>query len=255
MTKRILCYAFLIISPLFLKAQNGGKSFLLVPFDQKMYNNQESTDMVKRSGLNYEDVLRYFQRGLDSSIVSTLRDSMKVVDMLNGFTQSVSSDLELIHGASIYYMTDRPNMITKNKKKNGLFQNSNTPTPSSKKAVNKNMRNGEIVNTHEDLSTKFMTVKFEDVALINKMTVKYGVSYMVFITEFDITGDFSNPYTVSDRSYKRTATVHFAIFRSDGVFSNGDYVTVEFPAMESIPAKICAKFLPEIAKKIGRRIP
>jgi len=237
MTKRILCYAFLIISPLFLKAQNGGKSFLLVPFDQKMYNNQESTDMVKRSGLNYEDVLRYFQRGLDSSIVSTLRDSMKVVDMLNGFTQSVSSDLELIHGASIYYMTDRPNMITKNKKKNGLFQNSNTPTPSS------------------NLSTKFMTVKFEDVALINKMTVKYGVSYMVFITEFDITGDFSNPYTVSDRSYKRTATVHFAIFRSDGVFSNGDYVTVEFPAMESIPAKICAKFLPEIAKKIGRRIP
>jgi hypothetical protein len=237
-----------------MNAQSGNKSFLLVPFYQKMYNNQESTDMIKKSGLNYDDVLRYFQRGLDSSIVSTLRDSMKVVDMLNGFTQSVSSDLELIHGASIYFMTDRPNLITKNKKHNSLFKEDNTPTP-TKKAENKNVRNGEIVRTREDLSGKFMSVKFEDISLINKMTVKYQVSYLVFITEFDITGDFSNPYTVSDKSYKRTATIHFAIFRSDGTFVNGDYVTVDFPAMESIPAKICAKEFPEIAKKIGRRIP
>ena len=252
--KKICCYLFLILSPVLLNAQSGSKSFLLIPFNQKMYNNQESTDMIKRSGLNYDDVLRYFQRGLDSSIVGTLRDSMKVVDMLNGYTQSVSSDLELIHGASEYFMTERPNVVTKNKKKNGLFKESNTPAP-TKKAENKNMRNGEIATTREDLSTKFMSVKFEDIALINKMTVKYAVSNIVFITEFDITGDFSNPYIVSDKSYKRTATVHFAIFRSDGTFVNGDYVTVEFPAMESIPAKIYAKFMPEIAKKIGRRIP
>ena len=254
MSKRILIYVFLIVTPLLLQAQNGGKSFLLVPFYQRMYNNQESTDMVKKSGLNYDDVLRYFQRGLDSSIVSTLKDSMKVVDMLNGFTQTVSSDLELIHGASSYYMTDRPTMVTKNKKKNGLFQENNS-APSSKKAENKNIRNGEVTTQREDLSGKFMTVKFEDVALINKMTIKYGVSYVVFITEFDITGDFSNPYKVADKSYKRTATVHFAIFRSDGTFVNGDYVTTEFPAMESVPAKICAKYLSDIALKIGRRIP
>ena len=254
MTKRILIYAFLIVTPLLLQAQNGGKSFLLVPFYQRMYNNQESTDMVKKSGLNYDDVLRYFQRGLDSSIVSTLKDSMKVVDMLNGFTQTVSSDLELIHGASSYYMTDRPNLATKHKKKNGLFQENNA-APASKKADNKNIRNGEITTQREDLSGKFMNVKFEDVALINKMTVKYSVSYVVFITEFDITGDFSNPYKVADKSYKRTATVHFAIFRSDGTFVNGDYVTTEFPALESVPAKICAKYLSDIAVKIGRRIP
>jgi len=254
MIKRIILYLLLSVSTLLLHAQNGGKSFLLVPFYQKMYNNQESTDMVKHSGLNYDEVLRYFQRGLDSSIVSTLKDSMKVVDMLNGFTQNVSSDLELIHGASIYFMTERPNLVTKNKKKNGLFKDTESPTP-TKKVENRNIRNGEISTTREDLSSKFMSVKFEDIALINKMTVKYGVSYMVFITEFDITGDFSNPYTVADKSYKRTATVHFAIFRSDGEFVNGDYVTVEFPAMASIPAKICATYMPEIAKKIGRRIP
>ena len=252
--KRFFCYLIVLLFPIVMNAQSGNKSYLLVPFYQKMYNNQESTDMIKKSGLNYDDVLRYFQRGLDSSIVSTLRDSMKVIDMLNGFTQSVSSDLELIHGASIYFMTDRPNFITKNKKHNGLFKEDNTPTP-TKKTENKNMRNGEIVRTREDLSGKFMSVKFEDISLINKMTVKYAVSYLVFITEFDITGDFSNPYTVADKSYKRTATIHFAIFRSDGTFVNGDYVTVDFPAMESIPAKICAKEFPEIAKKIGRRIP
>jgi hypothetical protein len=254
MIKKVLGYLTLLLFPLVMNAQAGNKSFLLVPFYQKMYNNQESSDMVKRSGLNYDDVLRSFQRGLDSSIVSTLRDSMKVIDMLNGFTQSVSSDLELIHGASIYFMTDRPNLITKNKKQNGLFKESNTPTP-TKKAENKNIHNGEITRTHEDLSGKFMSVKFEDISLINKMTVKYGVSYLVFITEFDITGDFSNPYTVADKSYKRTATIHFAIFRSDGSFVNGDYVTVDFAAMESIPAKICAMHFPDIAKKIGRRIP
>jgi len=254
MIKKLLGFVVLSLLPFFLNAQNGNKSFLLVPFYQKMYNNQESSDMVKQSKLNYDEVLRYFQRGLDSCIVSTLRDSMKIVDMLNGFTQSVSSDLELIHGASIYSMTERPNLVSKNKKKNGLFSESNLPQP-NKKAENKNIHNGEITTTREDLSNKFMSVKFEDIALVNQMTVKYAVSYLVFITEFDITGDFSNPYTVSDKSYLRTAKVHFAIFRSDGTFVNGDYVTVDFPAMESIPAKICAKFLPEIAKKIGRRIP
>ena len=100
-----------------------------------------------------------------------------------------------------------------------------------------------------------MNVKFEDIALINTMTVKYGVSYIVFINEFDITGDFSDPYKVSDKSYNRTATVHYSIFRSDGQFIYGDYVTVDFPARESVAARICAEYLPEIAKKIGRRIP
>lgn len=245
----------LLLFPAFLKAQvNPEKSFLLVPFYQRMYSNQESTDMVKRSGLNYDDVLRYFQRGLDSCIVGTLKDSIQVVDMLNGYTQSISSDLELIHGASIYYMTERPNIVTKNKKKNGLFKQLNTPAP-EKKVANKNIRNGEITTVNDDLSTKFMNVKFEDVALINKMTVKYGVKYLVFITEFDITGDFSNPYTVADKSYKRSMKVHFAIFRSDGQFVNGDYVTSDFPAMESIPARICSNFMTDIAKFIGRRLP
>lgn len=252
--KKVICYLILFVSPILLNAQEVSKSFLLVPFYQRMYNNQESTDMVKRSNLSYDDVLRYFQRGLDSAIVSTLSDSMKVVDMLNGFTQSISSDLELIHGASIYYMTDRPTLVTKNKKKNGLFKESNTPAP-AKKEENKNVRNGEITTSRDDLSGKFMNVKFEDIALINQMTMKYGVSYMVFLTEFDITGDFSNQYRVADKSYMRTATIHFAIFRSDGVFINGDYVKVDFPAMQSIPAKICKTYMPEIAKQIGRRIP
>jgi len=242
--KKILILSFCAFQIYVSFSQTNQKTILLVPFDHKFYNNEEATEMAKRSGFSYEQMKQSFQKGVDSTIVSVVQDSITVIDFFNGFTQNVSSDLELIHGAAMYQMENRPTFIKK--KKTSLFvdRSKSTETINTSTATD---TKGELQKTPTDVSNKFMSVKFEDVTLVNKMTMKYKAKYLVFITEFDLKADYA--------LNQRNITVHYAIFRSDGKFIYGDCERKSFPASENNPAKISAKYLPEIAILIARHIP
>ena len=228
------------------------KSVLLVPFNPNMYNNQACGDMIKQSGKSYDQVLLSLQNGLDSCIISACKDSLKIVSLLNNYAQNASGDLELIHGASDYYFTDRPNLVASKKNKN-LFSDLQKDKK-SKDSKSNNIEQGEINTKKEDLSNKFMNVRFQDIDFIHSMTTKYGVNYLVFITQFEILGDYSNPYKVGDNSYNNMIKVHYTIFKSDGLFKTGDYISASYPAKEASPGKICKNTLPEVARQISRQI-
>lgn len=243
---------FLLACVGFCQVNNGGNSVLLIPFNPRMYNNQQCEDMNKKTGMTYDQILFALQQGLDSCIVSSCKDSLRIVSLINSYVQSASGDLELVHGASDYFMTTRPSALS-NKKSKNMFSDFQT----KKKATDpreKTITNGELNTQREDLSNKFMSVKFQDPGFVNSITTKYAVKYLAFITQFEILGDYSNPYKTGDRSYNNTVKIHYAIFKSDGTFLTGDYVTTEYPAREVIPSRICKMFLPEVAKAIGRKI-
>lgn len=256
---------FLLIVPFTMTAQDfveletttssDKKTVLIIPFNSEMYQNKEGEFIGKASNMNYEQSVNYFKQSLDSALLKAMKDSCRAISLLNSYTQGISTDLIEVHTASNYYMSDRPAAL-ESKKSNELFNKFNF-----KKKKNKDLEEleqkhqGEVVSVREDLSKKFMNVRFSEKDVINNLTLKYGAKYLVFITEFDLVADYSNPYTVADKTYTRTIKVHYTIFSSEGKFIYGNYETVEFPASNDNISDICTNNLPIVVKKIARKIP
>lgn len=236
--KKFLLVLFTLFAANLVFAQ---KHILIIPFDTKMYNNQESEKICKYSGVSYDKSIEKIRTELDLHIYSALKDSMNVSSLLRTYTTDASTDMETVHSNAMYALCDKDDAdITKHKKFNG--QKSNIIA-------------GEIVSTTTDNSNKLVSVKLQDPQLFNDLIQSYQAQYVVYLTQFELLGDFSNPYTVADNSYQRTIKVHYVIFNSLGKFVSGDIATMNFSAKINDLDQICDQYLPVVAKQIAKRIP
>lgn len=229
-----------------------GSSVLIIPFSSNMYNNQESKFIVEKSGLEYEQTINYFKSSLDSSIFNALDDSCKVVSMLTGFIAGTTSDLEKLHGNAHYYLADIK--LLNSKEKDAMFMK-NDPNSNNVTERNKYIQNGEVVSVKTSSKNQYIAVKFDDQALVNAIAMKYGAKYLLFVNQFDILGDFSDPYKVAEKTYNRVIKVHYSLFTNTGTFLEGNVVEYTFPAYEDNIIAICNTNLPQIAKIIAKQIP
>ena len=111
----------------------GQKNILIIPFDAKMYNNQESKAICEYSGVSYDKSIEKIRTDLDMHIYSALKDSMNVSSMLRTYTTDASTDMEVVHDNSVYYQSDKVvDDIDKPSKKSGAPNSSIiTPPPDS----------------------------------------------------------------------------------------------------------------------------
>ena len=232
---------FVLLTLLSANLAFAQKNILIIPFDTKMYNNQESEKICKYSGVSYDKSIEKIRTELDLHIYSALKDSTNVSSLLRTYTTDASTDLETVHGNAMYALCDKEDAdINKHKKFTGQ---------------NPNLIAGEIVSTTTDNSNKLVSVKLQDKQLFSDLIQSYQAQYVVYLTQFELLGDFSNPYTVADNSYQRTIKVHYVIFNSLGKFVSGDIATMNFSAKVNDLDQICDQYLPVVAKQIARKIP
>jgi len=229
-----------------------GKSVLIVPFNYDLYNNQESEKMAEASDMEYEQMINYMRLSLDSAIVKSLKDSIKVTSLLSNYTAGVTSDIEYVHGHSIYYMMNKPLPVESDEKYSLFANKKNTSTESP---LNGTIQKGDIVSKVEDNSKKFLNVKFDDINLINNITTKHQTRYILFITEFDLYGSYSNAYPKVGGNFSRVIRVHYSIYENTGEFVYGDFALAAFPSIENNVPTVCSAYFPEIADKIVKKLP
>jgi len=232
----------------------AGRTTIVVPFNPQLYNNQDSRMMCEESKMSYGQLGNYIRTAFDSALTVYLKDSLNVVHLLENRTTGTASDIENLYSASKYQYTDRPEMLEDKSKYSMMraqLKKKKKPAQEQKNGV----QNGEVVSHKVDNSNRFMNVQFEDSDLIQSLILKYGAKYFLFITQFEILGDYSDPYKVAERRYTRTIKVHYSIFDAQGKFITGDFETSEFFAYENDIRKICATHFTPIVKKIARKIP
>ncbi|MFW5852350.1 MAG: hypothetical protein ACOCWB_09005 [Bacteroidota bacterium] len=231
------------------------KSVMLVPFDSKLFNNQESEVMLEDSDMTYEQSIQFFTTSLDEYLTRAVKDTMRIHSLLRTYTTDAYSDIDIVHQQSDYVLTERPQSISE-KKDLSAFQNAKSRFKKRKKlSPHIAPPDGEIVSDKEDNNNKFLSVKFVDSQVFIDLIQNYNVDYVVFITQFEILGDYSDPYAVAQQSYFRTIRVHYAIFDKSGKFVYGDYETNLFSASHNNISEVCSQNFPEIARKIMRRVP
>lgn len=233
-------FTILFLSLLFASVAFAQKNVLIIPFDTKMFNNQEAQKICEYSGVTYDRSVEKFRSDLDLQIYAALKDSMTVSSLLRSYTTDASSDMQVVHENSQYYFDE------------GKNQDINKP---AKVRQNENVSIGELTSTKTDNSGKLVTVKIPDPELYNDLIQNYKAQYVVYITQFELLADFSNPYTVADNSYQRTIKVHYVIFNAMGKFVSGEIATTTFSAKVNDIDQICDQYLSVIAKQIARKIP
>lgn len=231
----ILLLSFLLTSVAFAQ-----KSVLIIPFDTKMFNNQEAQRICEYSGIPYDKSVEKFRSDLDLQIYAALKDSMSVSSLLRSYTTDASSDMQVVHQNAHYYFDE------------GQNQDINKP---AKKKANENVTIGEVTSIKTDNSNKLVTVNIPDPQLYSDLIQNYKAQYVVYLTQFELLGDFSNPYTVADNTYERILRVHYVIYDALGKFVSGDIATTTFSAKVNDIDQICDQYLSVVAKQIARKIP
>lgn len=219
----------------------GQKAVLVIPFDVKMYNNQESEKICKYSDVSYDKSIEKIRTSLDLHIYAALKDSMNVSSLLRTYTTDATTDLEVVHHNANYYFSDAKNASDINK-------------PLKKGLQNQNIIAGEVISTKSEVGDKIVNVKLQDPQLFTDLIQTYQAQYILYITQFELLGDFSNPYTVADNSYERTIRVNYVIYNSLGKFITGDVATTTFSGKVNDLDQICDIYLPRIAKQIVKRL-
>ncbi len=233
----------------------ASRTTIVVPFNPQMYNVEDSRKICETSGMEYHQMSNFIRETFDSALNAQMRDSINVVRLISNTTSGAANDLETIYNITKYQFTDRPKVM-EDKSKFGMLRDQKMAKskPASNSKIN-GIHNGEIVTQREDNTNRFMNVQFDDAEFIQSVIQKYGAKYFLFITQFDIISDFSNPFLVGEMKYPRTIKVHYSIFSADGTFITGDFESLQFFAYENNIKEITSIYFPEIAKKIARKMP
>lgn len=242
------------------------KTVLVVPFSTILYNNEASKEMVETSGMQYKQVQNFMRIELDRNLHKAIADSCKSRSLLQSYTTQTDWDeLEYIYANSDYFLSDA---MSYNAQKKSLFGKSKIATDKeddekTKKKKKKRedekqqeiLNNGDVQSDVRNNPDKFLNVKFREKDFLKNLSKRDNVDYFLLINQFEIKGDYTDPYKVGNLSYNREIKVNFSVFNHDGQYLYGSYAIMEFPATENDLQKISDTYFGKLAKEIVKNIP
>ena len=90
---------------------------------------------------------------------------------------------------------------------------------------------------------------------ITYLSEKYNADLFVYVTEFDIENDMSDPTAFVNGDYKRLLKLHFSMVNKEGEIIEKGLISIPFPNDQNNIYKIRTLYLPMAAKKMMDRLP
>jgi len=230
------------------------KTILLIPFSQYMYYNDAMLEFAKNSNMTYEQMLNFTQTQLDFNLQKAFFEG-STVSLLNNYTYSASEDLDIIYSMIGYFLDECPTKNDTTEKKSFFNKFEKRKTKSSGKEIQDGIFGGEQKNIQKDNSNKFVNIKFEDENFLKDLSKKYDVDLMLFITQFEIKGDFSDPLNVSSDSYNYWIKIHYSIFDFKGKFLYGNISQIPFPSTNKYIKTVYKIYFPKLVENIKQAPP
>lgn len=231
------------------------KTVLVIPFNQKIYNNDADEAIAKETGKTYDQILNYFRLAFDQQLIKSLNDTCHSISMLSSYTVSANEDLEMIYSVSNYVFSDAMDF---DGEKRSLYLKSKLASEKkggNNKKQKSGIRNGEIVSPINNVEDQFLHVKFTDKNLVKNIAYQYKVDYLLFINEFEIIANYTNPYNTGKNVNEMLIKVHYSLFNSTGKYIFGSFATAEYKAYIIDMTKISSDYFPIINKQIINNIP
>ncbi len=224
------------------------QNILVIPFDDRMFYNQASAEMLKASNMKYSAMVNAFTNGLISAIQQ--KGGRKIISPQGVTTQGTQEDITLLIRSSLhFYLEDLP---YGQKKKKKLFGCKKSKLSNKNNSPNKHQQ-GEVISLIGDNTNKFINSKVIDRKTFIKTVSKTNVDKVLVINELDIKEDFSSPYN-NGNEHLRQIQVHYTLFDNKGKIITGGVAVKNFSSNENDVKTIIKKYFGEIAAQIVKNL-
>jgi len=210
---------------------------LIVPFNPNMYFSDADKDISDVSKVDPGQVRNKVSASLESSVTSYL----DIYYDAKGITKQTDAtdDLDLIFGSISY--SPQEIAAPAEVKKSGL------------KGLREKAKPEKVPEAKKDPAS-YMDIAFADGRLMDYLTSKYGVDYVIFFNQFEIKTDYENCIDLQLRNYYREIKVHYTVVSKDGKKISGDVITIPYNSNENNLQVIVKENFGQISQMLFNRI-
>jgi hypothetical protein len=246
----------------FNTSENRTKRVLLVPFDSRIYYNDATEIMAKFSGDTHDEIMLYFREQFNLQLFNALIDSCEVVNLLSDNTRQAQDDISDIYSIISYELkfamqnspedpedVDEMNFIQRKRyekeqqRKHEEMENSRT-----------RIVNGEIVGKRQNVEDKYLHIVFHQPDVLVQIAKRRDIDYFLFINQFDIKGNYGDPYLSGNPSRERTIKVHFSLFNAEAKLVHGSFGQNKLPFDLDDKKEVANLYFPEVIRQIINNI-
>ena len=260
---------FLLFLLLFSKglAQNGPdvilpdttkplyKKVMIIPFEENMYLCGVQTHLAQESRKTHNEIVEFFRESTVLELQNQFLYRYNTVSLLhyNDTTKDLLKAYEAVNYKFEIAPVEKEEETSKNAidKAKNLFKKKEAK---SSKFERGSTNNGQIVSL-KNTDQKFVSVVVRKKENITYLSNKYNADLFVYVTEFDIENDMSDPTAFVNGDYKRVLKLHFSMVNKDGKVIEKGLVSIPIPNNQNNIFKIRTLYLPLAAKKMMDKLP
>lgn len=236
------------IKPLF-------KKVMIIPFEENMYLCGVQTSLAQESKKTHIEIVQFFRESTVLELQNQFLYKYNTVSLMH--YNDTSRDLLKAYDAIAYKFEIAPIEVEE--------EVSSSPIDKAKKIFKKkevksskfergSINNGQIIS-RKNTDQKFASVVVKKKENITFLSNKYDADLFVFVTEFDIENDMSNPSAFVNGEYKRFLKLHFSMVNKEGKVIEKGLISTPFPNNQNNIFKIRTLYLPLAAKKMMEKLP
>ncbi|MDD2634389.1 MAG: hypothetical protein PHW82_02700 [Bacteroidales bacterium] len=238
------------------------KRILLVPFDSRIYYNDATEIIAQKTEETHDEIMMYFREQFNLQLYNALIDSCVVVNLLSDNTRQAQEDISDLYSIISYElrlaMQNAPEHPEDNKKRN-FFQQKRYEKQQRKKLEemeNSHTRivKGEIVGKPQAVGEKYLHIVFHQPEVLHQIAKRRNIDYFLFINQFDIKGNYRDPYLSGNSKAMRTVRAHFSLFNAEAEQVHGSFGMTEIPFNLNDKNEISNLYFPEVIRQIINNI-
>jgi len=232
------------------------KKVMIIPFEENMYLCGVQTHLARESRKTHNEIVQFFRESTVLELQNQFLYRYNTVSLLH--YNDTSRDLFKAYDAIAYKFEIAPSLEKEEEttkkpidKARSLFKKKEEKSSKLQRGAT---NNGQIVSL-KNTDQKFASVIVRKKENITYLSNKYHADLFVYVTEFDIENDMSDPSAFVNGEYKRLLKLHFSMVNKDGKIVEKGLVSTPFPNNQNNIYKIRTLYLPMAAKKMMDRLP
>ncbi|PLX08925.1 MAG: hypothetical protein C0596_03670 [Marinilabiliales bacterium] len=241
---------------------NRTKRILLVPFDPRIYYNDATSIMAEETGETHDEIMLYFREQFNLQLYNAMMDSCVVVNLLTDNTRRAQEDISELYSSISYElrlaMQNEPEDPDEVEKMNFLQRKRYEKEQQRKLEEMENSRtrivDGEIVGKRQSVEDKYLHIIFHQPEVLEEIAARRDIDYFLFINQFDIKGNYGDPYLSGNANSERTIKVHFSLYNAQGKLIHGSFGENNMPFNLADRKEVANLYFPEVIRQIVNNI-
>lgn len=228
---------------------------MIIPFEESMYVCGVQTQLGVASKKTHSEIVQYFRESTALELQNQFLYRYNTVSLLH--YNDTTKDLYKAYDAVSYKFEIAPAEEAEEEPKTAidkaksLFKKKEPKKPNYQRG---STSNGQIVS-QKNTDQKFANIVVRKKENLTYLSEKYKADLFVYVTEFDIENDMSNPAAFVNGDYKRVLKLHYSMVDKDGKVVEKGLISVPFPNTENDITVIRTTYLPLAAKKMMEKLP